>query len=128
MMSGTGPEIETERLRLRMFRPDDAETFHRLWNDAEVMKYIVGWSPSLEESRAVMTRFIRRWRENGFGQWAVVLKEEGKIIGYVGFKQLDKTEEVELLYGIDKPYWNRGYTTEAAARLPSLHLRAYAAL
>jgi RimJ/RimL family protein N-acetyltransferase len=109
-----GPEIETRRLRLRMFRPEDAETFHRIWNDPQVMKYIQGWNPSLEESRAAMERQTQRWREKGFGQWVVTLKDEEKIIGYVGFKNLDQTEEIELLYGIDKPYWNRGIITEAA--------------
>lgn len=114
MTHGLGPEIETRRLRLRMFRPEDAETLHRIWNDAEVMKYIEGWSPTLEESLAAVERLIERWKQNGFGQWAVELKDEGKMIGYVGFKHLDKTEQVELLYGIDKPYWNLGITTEAA--------------
>jgi [ribosomal protein S5]-alanine N-acetyltransferase len=113
-MRGAGPEIETERLILRMFKTEDAPVFHRLWNDAEVMKYIDdSWRPSLEDTRAAMTRLAGRWREQGFGQWAVVLKDEARIIGYAGFKLLDGGPEVELLYGIDKPYWNRGYTTEA---------------
>lgn len=112
--AGTGPLIETERLALRMFMPEDAETFHRIWNDEDVMKYIDSdWRPSLEESREIMVRLVARWREHGFGQWAVTLKESGTVIGYAGFKHLEKTEEVELLYGIDKPYWNMGYTTEA---------------
>ena len=114
-MYDPGPQIETERLILRMFSPDDAETFQRIWNDPLVMKYIEGWRPSLEESRAVMTRLLERWREQGFGQWAIVHKEEGKPIGYAGFKYLDNTPEVELLYGVDAPYWNQGYTTEAAS-------------
>ncbi|HYO92297.1 MAG TPA: GNAT family N-acetyltransferase [Pyrinomonadaceae bacterium] len=113
-MHDAQPKIETDRLVLRMFAPEDAETFHRIWNDPVVMKYIEGWRPTLEESRAAMTRLLQHWRDKGFGQWAVVLKEEGTIIGYAGFKHLDKTPEVELLYGIDKPYWNMGYTTEAA--------------
>lgn len=113
-MHDVGPQIETERLTLRMFAPEDAEDFHRIWNDPVVMKYIDGWRPTLEEARAGMTRLVQHWRKHGFGQWAVLLKEEGKIIGYVGFKHLDKTPEVELLYGIDEPYWNKGYTTEAA--------------
>jgi RimJ/RimL family protein N-acetyltransferase len=114
-MSDVGREIETERLALRMFTPEDAEPLHRIWNDPVVMKYIDdNFRPTLEESREFMPRLLERWREQGFGQWAVWLKEEGKLIGYAGFKYLDKTPEVELLYGIDKPYWNRGYTTEAA--------------
>lgn len=112
-MYDVGPQLETDRLTLRMFAPEMAETFHRIWNDAVVMKYIDNFRPTLEESRGFMTRLVALWREQGFGQWAVELKEEGKLIGYAGFKYLDKTPEVELLYGIDKPYWNKGYTTEA---------------
>ena len=114
-MHEPGPEIETERLRLRMTAPEDAETFHRIWNDEEVMKYIdSSWRPSLEDTRTVMSRLVQHWREKGFGQWAVTLKEDESVVGYIGFKHLDKTPEVELLYGLDKPYWNRGITTEAA--------------
>lgn len=113
-MYEVGPEIETERLTLRMFAPEDAEAFHRIWNDPVVMKYIDGWRPTLEEARAGMTRLVQHWRDKGFGQWAVVLRAEGTLIGYVGFKYLEQTPEIELLYGIDAPYWNKGYTTEAA--------------
>jgi ribosomal-protein-alanine N-acetyltransferase len=114
-MYDVGREIETERLSLRMFTLEDAEPLHRIWNDPEVMKYIDdNFRPTLEESRGFMTKLVERWREHGFGQWAVHLKEEGRLIGYAGFKYLMKTPEVELLYGIDKPYWNKGYTTEAA--------------
>lgn len=113
-MTDVGPEIETERLRLRMFTPEDAETFHRIWNDEKVMEYIGDdWRPSLEDSRNLMVMLLERWRERGFGEWAIVLKDEGTVIGYVGFKYLDNTPEVELLYGLDSPYWNKGYTTEA---------------
>ena len=113
-MHDVGPEIETERLTLRMFTPEDAPVFHRIWNDRDVMKYIdINSQPSLEVARGAMTRQIQRWREHGFGQWAVVLKDVETIIGYVGFKHLGETPEVELLYGLDKPYWNKGYTSEA---------------
>ena len=36
------------------------------------------------------------------------------MIGYCGLRFLAETEEVEILYGIDKPYWGRGLVTEAA--------------
>lgn len=114
MQDDVGPEIETERLRLRMFKPEDAEIFHRIWNDEDVMKYIdTNWKPSLEEVRGLIARHLEHWRGRGYSQWAVERKDEGKLIGYAGFKHLDKTAEVELLYGLDKPYWNQGYATEA---------------
>lgn len=113
-MYDVGPEIETEHLLLRMTTPEDAERFHQIWNDPVVMKYIEGWRPSLEDARRAMTRLLQHWRDKGFGQWAVVHKTEGELIGYVGFKHLEQTPEIELLYGIDRPHWRKGYTTEAA--------------
>lgn len=98
-----------------MFTPEDAEAFYQLWHDAEVMKYIdPSFSPTLDEARAAMSRQLMRWREQGFGQWAVVLKEGERVIGYCGFKCLENTPEVELLYGIARDYWNTGLTTEAS--------------
>jgi len=37
-----------------------------------------------------------------------------KLIGWCGLAFLDKTEEIEIGYGIAKEYWGRGFTTEAA--------------
>ena len=110
------PEIETERLRLRMFTPEDFETLYALWTDREVMRFITpdGWPYSREESAEFLPRLVERFRQHGWGQWAVVYKPEEKLIGYCGFKFLDGTQEVELLYGIAKDYWNRGLVTEAA--------------
>ncbi len=108
-------EIETERLVLRMFVPEDAGDLHRIWNDPDVMRYIKpDWKPTLEDVRDLMEKLLNRWRESGFGQLAVVPHGHKNLIGYCGFKYLDGTSEVELLYGIEKDYWRRGITTEAA--------------
>jgi RimJ/RimL family protein N-acetyltransferase len=108
-------EIETERLRLRSFVPEDFEPMHRLWNDAEVMKYIrPGWTPSREEVVAYFERVKTRWGERGFGHLATTLKETQEFIGYCGFQYVEETPEVELLYGLARPYWRQGYTTELA--------------
>lgn len=110
-------EVETDRLLLRMFRPEDGEAMYdRLWTDSQVMRYVQpgGWPHPREEAAALMERKIERWRERGFGQWAVVPKDEGELIGYCGLKYLDNTPEVELLYGIRHTHWGRGLVTEAA--------------
>jgi ribosomal-protein-alanine N-acetyltransferase len=108
-------EIETERLRLRSFEPDDFEFIYRLWNDAEAMKYIKpGKSFSREDIAAYFERVKLRWAERGFGHLAVTVKETGEIIGYCGFQYVQETPEVELLYALSKPNWRHGYMTEAA--------------
>ncbi len=109
------PLVETSRLQLRMFRPQDADDVYCIWSDPEVTKYIdPNWTVTRKQTRAAMNRLVKHWQQHGFGQWAMILKAEKKLIGYCGFKFLDGTPEVELLYGLAKTYWGQGLTTEAA--------------
>jgi ribosomal-protein-alanine N-acetyltransferase len=55
------------------------------------------------------------WKQHGFGRWALIHKPDKKLIGWCGLAPLDKTDEIEIGYGIAKEYWGRGLTTEAAA-------------
>jgi RimJ/RimL family protein N-acetyltransferase len=117
MTEGEAPklEIETERLRLRSYEPEDFEPLYQLWTDAEVMKYIrPGWTPTRQEVTDYFERVKKRWGERGFGHIAATLKESGEFIGYCGFQYVEETPEVELLYGLAQPYWRKGYTTELA--------------
>jgi ribosomal-protein-alanine N-acetyltransferase len=108
-------EIETGRLRLRLFRPDDLEELCRIWGDPEVTRFINGGKPfPLERIESFIPLSREMWRQNGFGQLAVVEKDSGRVIGYCGFKFLEETPEVELLYGLAKDRWNQGLITEAA--------------
>jgi ribosomal-protein-alanine N-acetyltransferase len=109
------PEIETGRLRLRAFAPDDLDDLYMVFGDAEVMKYISGGKPRTRDATRVgMLRTIEGWRERGFGLWAVVEKDSGKVIGYCGLIFLDGTTEVEVAYGMAKSSWGKGFATEAA--------------
>jgi RimJ/RimL family protein N-acetyltransferase len=108
-------EIETARLVLRTFEPDDLEPLHRLWNKDEVTRYIrPGWKPTREDIQNYLDRTQKRWDEQGFSKLAITLKETGELIGYSGFQYVEETPLVELLYGLDPPCWNHGYVTEAA--------------
>ena len=108
--------IETERLLLRRFTPSDFEVMYALWTDGEAMRYVQpeGWPHGVERSRELFGRSISFFDEHGFGLFAVVPKDEGRVIGYCGLKFLEGPGEVELLYGVFKQFWNRGLVTEAA--------------
>jgi RimJ/RimL family protein N-acetyltransferase len=108
-------ELETARLRLRMFAPGDAFDFSSITRDPEVMRFIGEGRPiSSEETAANLNSIIRAFRRRGFGRWAVVHKESGRLVGYCGFSTLMPAAGVELAYMLARPFWGLGLAAEAA--------------
>jgi [ribosomal protein S5]-alanine N-acetyltransferase len=46
--------------------------------------------------------------------WAVVLREEGELVGAITLHPNARDGNDELCYWIGRPYWGRGYATEVA--------------
>jgi RimJ/RimL family protein N-acetyltransferase len=103
--------IETDRLRLRMFRPEDLNDFAALLRDPEVMRYVEDGKP---KDRAVaekaLSSIIAHWRRHGFGRWAVEEKASGEFVGFGGLRSLFGTPEV--VYHLAKAHWGKGFATE----------------
>jgi RimJ/RimL family protein N-acetyltransferase len=51
------------------------------------------------------------------GAYATVLKETGKVIGYVLFTSIDEPEIYEIGWIFNKDYWRKGYAFEICSRL-----------
>lgn len=108
-------ELETARLRLRLFAPGDSFVFSAITRDPEVMRFIGEGRPiSAEETAANLDSIINAFRRRGFGRWAVVHKESGRLIGYCGFSAGNPVAGVELAYMLARPFWGQGLATEAA--------------
>lgn len=110
------PEIETARLRLRQFVPEDAGRLATLWSDPEVLRYI-GTGEARDEAyaRSYLEKHARRWREHGFGAWAVESKPRAEmLIGWCGLQYLEDSGDVEVGYGFSRDYWGQGMASEAA--------------
>ena len=107
---------ETERLYLRELNQNDFGALCRIMQDAETM-YAYEGAFSDEEAQNWLNRQLSRYRENGFGLWAVVLKETDEMIGQCGLTiQPWKNEEVlEIGYLFQRKFWHNGYAMEAAA-------------
>lgn len=107
--------LETDRLILREFVPEDFEAFYAIVSDAETMRHYP--APFDEaKTRGWIERNIGRYRECGFGLWAVTLKETGELIGDCGLTLQDIDGEMlpEIGYHIRRDLWRRGYGSEAA--------------
>ena len=122
-------QLETDRLLLRAPVPGDAEALAPMYADPEVMRYVGdGRTLTRSDTERSVKRMIERWEADGFGLFTTVRQEDGAIIGRVGLlvwntdtwepttraEAANVSSEVEVGYTLGKPYWGRGYATEAA--------------
>ena len=108
--------IETERLVLRDFIIGDLDDLHEILGDAEVME---NTEPPYDREKT--ESFLRSFcvEREPKGAFAVVLKETGRVIGYILFKTIDEPEIFEIGWIFDKAYWRQGYAFEICSRLIS---------
>ena len=109
--NATSSNIETERLRLRMFRADDLDNLAALLADPDVMRYVEDGQPKERDvAEKALNSIIAHWKREGFGRWAVEEKASGQFIGFGGLRSLNGTPEV--VYHMAPAYWGKGYGTE----------------
>ena len=108
--------LETERLYLRELESGDYASLCRMLKDPEVM-YAYEHAFDDDEAHMWLEKQIRRYREDGFGLWAVILKRSGELIGQCGltYQDCNGRRVVEVGYLFIKEFWHKGYATEAAA-------------
>ena len=107
-------ELTTDRLILRRFTADDAETMYRNWaSDDEVTKYLL-WPTheSVDTSRAVIASWLKEYDREDYYQWAIVF--EGEPIGSISVvAQNQRVEKAEVGYCMGRNWWHRGIMSEA---------------
>jgi len=111
--------LETLRLELREFTPDDIGDLIRLDSDPRVLKYINGGRPMPQsEIDAAMRRVTRYYAlYSGLGVWRASLRGSGKFIGWYCLKYCPPTTDIEVGYRLLHAHWGRGYATEGARAL-----------
>lgn len=109
-------QLETERLKLRLFTLDDVQVMFDLNSDPEVIRYAEATpAPDLQEARKRMEEGpLSDYEKHGYGRFAVEWKASGKVIGFCGIKYLPEIDLPEIGYRYLKEYWGRGIGTEAA--------------
>lgn len=115
--------IDTERLFLRQYEPDDVSAILALAADPAVRKFIGNLPDSEEAAWARLLRCAGHWSLLGCGAFAVIEKASGSLIGEVGaafFRRavdplLDDMPEASWLFSSE--YKGLGFAFEAMSGL-----------
>lgn len=109
--------IETDRLILRRYVIEDAETMYKNWAfDSEVTKFLT-WQPhpSVDVSRSIIEDWLKEYSDEKYYQWAIVLKDNGnEPIG--GISVVHMNEDISMVhigYCLGRAWWRRGIMSEA---------------
>ena len=106
--------IETQRLIIRPFQPQDGAALHAYLSNPAIYQYEPGEPISLERA---MELAAERSLSKNF--WAVVLKKTKVLVGHLYFHQIDQPEFLtwELGYIFNPAYHNQGFASESSAAL-----------
>ena len=108
--------IDTERLTLRRFSLDDVESLYKNWaNDLDVVAFMrMPPHRSAEETRAFVESMLHSYDKPDTYRWVIILKELNEPIGFIGLTTINEYDMLgDFGYSIGKPFWNKGYATEA---------------
>jgi RimJ/RimL family protein N-acetyltransferase len=116
------PEIRSERLVLRPWRPSDAEQLFALFSNWEVVRWLSlpPWPYTLNDARTYIGGAIHRSSEEAEESYAITSNAE--VIGSIGVRlrpasHLQRAAGPNFGFWTGRMYWRRGYMTEAVDAL-----------
>ncbi len=108
--------LKTSRLILRPFAADDLDRMADLMANKDFMRFSTGGPLTREQTQSFLDKVIG-WDRDGLpSQFAMILRAGGTLAGYCGFfhQEVNGVKKIEIGYRLQRDFWNRGLTTEAA--------------
>ncbi|MDG5471384.1 GNAT family N-acetyltransferase [Jeotgalibacillus sp. ET6] len=107
--------IHTDRLYLREITIEDTAAIYNIVKEHEVGKWLAASKGlSYEETEDYVKKLVEHWNQHQFGVWVVVNQLSEEIIGHCGLRFIEDTQDIEIMYLLNKNHWGKGYASEAA--------------
>lgn len=110
-------ELDTPRLRMRVWHDADLDPLAELCADPLVMRYFPALL-SRDDCALAMARWRIHFIRHGFGIWALERKDDGRFIGFTGLAwsrlQQPFCPAVEIAWRLAREHWRQGLAREAA--------------
>ena len=111
--------LETERLRLTNWLPQDLPDLERLHGEPEVARFLTlsGNPWTTEQCRTALTTWMDLFASSRLGKLRVMRKSDQCLVGRAGFGIYTPTGEPEIGFALYPRFWGNGYAVEAASAL-----------
>lgn len=108
--------LETERLILREFTPNDTVFIVNLLNSPGWLEFIGDRNvKNVNQAKDYLLNGpIKNYQENGFGLWLVELKHDKTPIGMCGLLKRDYLDNPDIGFAFLPDYTGKGYAFEVA--------------
>jgi RimJ/RimL family protein N-acetyltransferase len=113
--------MRTARILLRPWTRQDVDALHALWTASKMRRYL--WDDVVitrDTAKKVVESHLLTAHQFGIGYWALhvpppISGAAAPITGFCGFRLIDDSPEIELMYGLQGECWGKGLATEACA-------------
>ena len=110
--------LNTERVSLRYFKKSDIDDLVKICNDKEFNQYIPLPYPYYENDAKDWILAMPKRRKAGLEyDFAIIKKDDKKLIGSISLMINKIYPCAEIGYWIAKPFWGKGYATEATKKI-----------
>jgi len=110
--------LETERLVLRRWLPDDVDPLAAILLHPDVVAWIGPAGANRDDVARAIERYDRHWEAHGFGRLAVVDRTTDELVGRTGVMRQPDWDATackdEIGWAIAPAQWGKGIATEAA--------------
>lgn len=114
------PIIETQKIRLRELRLEDAPELLKYYSNEKVYRYLDWNGPeTLERTYEVIKRWNQGYVNGRIIRFAIADKVTDKIIGSIFLNEFEG-KRAEIGYELSESYWRQGIMSEAIHEILSL--------